>query len=95
MSLARQITAIDALVHKGIWKNLPPHPLLASRQMRFVTLGCGRIARAVLQRARAFRFRLATCDPFIESAKLPADLPNLDLDKALETADILSLHLPL
>jgi D-3-phosphoglycerate dehydrogenase len=49
----------------------------------------------VLDRAKACRFQLATCDPFLESDKLSGDIPNLDLDTALETADILSLHVPL
>jgi D-3-phosphoglycerate dehydrogenase len=96
MSLARQIPMIDRLVRQGVWKIVPPQPMLASRQMTFVTIGYGRIARAVLERARACKFDLAMCDPYLPAhAELPRGIRTLDMEKALRTADILSLHLPL
>jgi len=96
MSLARQLPPIDSLVRQGVWKIVPPRPMPASRQMTFVTIGYGRIARAVLDRARACKFRLATCDPYLPAGtKLPPDVPMLDMDEALKTGDIVSLHLPL
>lgn len=96
MCLTRQIPAIDGLVRQGVWKITPPKVMLASRQMNFVTIGYGRIARAVLERARACGFKLATCDPYIPAGSaLPSDIRNLSREEALETADVLSLHLPL
>lgn len=96
MSLARQIPTIDLLVRQGVWKIVPPRPMLASRQMTFVTIGFGRIARAVLDRARACKFHLATHDPHLPAGtKLPPDVQILDMDEALKTGDIVSLHLPL
>jgi D-3-phosphoglycerate dehydrogenase len=95
MSLARQLPMIDQLIRQGVWNIVPPRPMLASRQMSFVTIGYGRIARAVLDRARACKFDLATCDPYLPAGtKLPQDVQLLEMDEALRTADILSLHLP-
>ncbi|MGA8151363.1 MAG: C-terminal binding protein [Terriglobales bacterium] len=96
MSLARQLPMIDQLVRQGVWKIVPPRSMLASRQMTFVTIGYGRIARAVLDRARGCKFRLATCDPYLAAGtELPPDVQLLDMDEALRRADIVSLHLPL
>lgn len=96
LSLARQLTATDRQLRQGIWKIVPPRPMLASRQTNFVTIGYGRIARAVLDRARACKFNLATCDPYLPlDTALPHDIRKLDVEEALRTADILSLHLPL
>lgn len=96
MSMARQLPALDPLVRQGVWKIVPPRPMPASRQMIFVAIGYGRIARAVLDRARACKFHLATCDPYLPAGtKLPPDVQILDIDQALKTGDIVSLHLPL
>lgn len=96
MSLVRQIQAIDHSVRQNVWKIVPPRPMLASRQMRFVTLGYGRIAREVLQRARACKFDVAACDPYLPtSADIPGYVQRIGMQEALESADLLSLHVPL
>jgi D-3-phosphoglycerate dehydrogenase len=97
LSLARQLSAIDRQVRQNVWKIVPPRPMSASREMTFVTIGYGRIARAVLERARACKFHLAIYDPYLPAnMNVPEDIRRLDdIDKTLKTADILSLHLPL
>ena len=96
MALTRQIAGTDALVRRGVWKQTPPRPMPASRNMTFVTIGFGRIARAVLQRAQACGFNLATCDPYLpENSAMPMHIRNLNMKQALVAADILSLHVPL
>jgi D-3-phosphoglycerate dehydrogenase len=96
MALARQIPAIDGQLKRNVWSNTPPRPMPASRQMTFVTIGFGRIARAVLERARSCKFNIATCDPYLATnVALPMGVRNLSMDEALAGADILSLHLPL
>lgn len=96
LALSRQLSTIDRRVRQGTWAGMPPKTMLASRQMIFATIGYGRIARAVLDRARGFKFSLAACDPYLPAgATLPADTKLLTLEQALQTADILSLHLPL
>lgn len=96
MSLARQLSTMDRQVRQGIWKIVPARPMPASRQMTFATIGCGRIARAVLSRARACKYKLAVCDPYLpEDADLPEGVTKVTLEETLRFADILSLHLPL
>jgi len=64
--------------------------------MIFATAGFGRIARAVLDRARGFKFKLAAYDPFVPSDTFAsAGVISLELDELFKRADILSLHLPL
>ena len=96
LSLARQVPAIDRQVRQGVWSIVPPRPMLAARQSTFVTIGYGRIARAVLQRAGAFGFKLATCDPYLSAdLELPPDVTRVEFDDALAMADILALNVPL
>ncbi len=96
LALSRQLPMIDHQVRQNVWKIVPPRPMPASRQMLFVTIGYGRIARAVLGRARGCKFTLAACDPYLPAGAAPAsDVRMIELDEALRTADILSLHLPL
>lgn len=66
------------------------------RDAAFVTIGFGRIARAVLQRAAAFGCRVAAADPFVaEEEMCAAGVAPLTLEEALAQADILSVHCPL
>jgi len=96
LALTRQLAAVDAQVKRGVWMHRPPRPMPASRQMTFVTIGFGRIARAVLERAMACQFNVATCDPLLPMhAEILGPVRNLSLNHALAAADVLSLHVPL
>jgi D-3-phosphoglycerate dehydrogenase len=96
MALTRQIPIIDREVREGFWSSSPRRSMPASRQMTFVTIGFGRIARAVLERAQACKFNIATCDPYLPAnAELPMGIKRLSMEQALSTADILCLHAPL
>jgi D-3-phosphoglycerate dehydrogenase len=96
MALTRQILAIDGQVKQNVWSHTPPRPMFASKQMRFVTIGFGRVGRALLERAKACKFSVATCDPYLATnMDLPMGVLNLSMEEALATADILSLHVPL
>jgi D-3-phosphoglycerate dehydrogenase / 2-oxoglutarate reductase len=96
MALLRQLPLTDRLVREGVWKITPPRPIAASRHMVFATVGYGRIARAVLERARAFKFQLAAFDPYLAGVQAgPKDIVFLGRDEILSQADILSLHAPL
>ncbi len=92
LAVSRQLVGMDAGVRGGSWTPALDRPLPALRGLTFVTAGGGRIARAVLERARPFGFRLAVfgrSDP-----ELPG-IRRLTLDELFRQADILSLHLPL
>ncbi len=96
LAWARQLPPIDRRLRSGIWKLTPVHPLPAFAEMTFATAGFGRIARAVLERARAFKFKLAGCDPYVDDRVFAAaGVTRLTADELIQEADILSLHLPL
>jgi len=93
LAQARQLTQIDARIRAGIWKIHPDRPMPSFSDMTFATVGYGRIARAVLDRARTFGFTVAAYDPY---ATLSSDrVVPLSLDELFRQADILSLHVPL
>src|SRR5205085_805669 len=69
---------------------------LSCKDMCFATAGAGRIGRAMLERMRAFGFRLGAYDPYVSEADLKAlGAEKLSLDDLFAKADVLSLHLPL
>ena len=96
LSLARQLTATHDRMKKGVWKITPPRPMLAFRDMLFSTVGFGRIAREVLNRARSFGFTLAAYDPNVDAEAMEKNqVRKLSFDEVIEQSDILSLHIPL
>ncbi|GAB3246478.1 C-terminal binding protein [Larkinella harenae] len=96
LTLNRQVMATDKQIRDGIWKIIPPGHVPACKEAQFSTLGFGRIARAVLKRARAFNFKLAAFDPFVSEAEMQAEgVRKISLEEAITDSDLLSLHLPL
>ncbi len=96
LSLARQLSLIDYRLRAGTWKITPDHPMPALSSLTFATAGFGRIARAVLARAKPFRCRLAAYDPYVKPEVFTAnDVTRLTLEELFTQADVLSLHLPL
>ncbi len=96
LSLARQLPQTHARTIGGTWKITPPSTMPAFRRMIFATMGYGRIARSILDRARPFGFTLAAYDPFVSPDVMLQDgVQALDLDALFEQSDILSLHAPL
>jgi len=55
-------------------------------------IGYGRIGQAVARRLRAFDVRLLVCDPAIDTVH---DVEIVSLEKLLERAEVVSLHVPL
>lgn len=96
LALARQLPQTHARTVDGTWKITPPSKMPAFRKMTFATMGYGRIARAILDRARPFGFRLAAYDPFVSpETMLQNGVQSLGLDALFQQSDILSLHAPL
>lgn len=96
LSLLRRLSAVDRRLRAGVWKIVPDSGVPVCREMTFACAGYGRIARAVLQRAGAFKFRLAAYDPYVFMQDMQADrVRAMSLDELFAEADILSLHLPL
>jgi D-3-phosphoglycerate dehydrogenase len=96
LALARQLMPIDRRVRAGVWKLAPVTPMPASREMTFGMAGIGRIGRAILDRARAFKFKLIAYDPIADDAAFrAAGATRVDVERLFSESDILSLHAPL
>lgn len=95
MLLLRGAYGATAEVAAGAW----PRQRLIGRELAGRTMGLvgfGAIAREVAWRAQALGMSLAAHDPYLD----PADpvwqvVRNLSLDGLMETADVISLHVPL
>lgn len=93
LSLARQLHITDRRVRDGSWNIIPAGEMPAFHEMTFATVGFGRIARAVHQRARHFSFKLVAYDKFVSSeSMLEQGVSFLNLDNLFEHGDIISLH---
>ena len=57
-------------------------------------VGLGAIGRAVARRLHGFDTRVIATDPVVSPGSVP-DVTMVDLGELLETADIVSLHVPL
>lgn len=95
LQLVRPAYASNPAMIAGDWpRNALIGGELYGRTMGLV--GYGGIARAVAERARSFGMRIAACDPLLgEDDPAWAESIRLDLDALLESADVLSLHVPL
>ncbi len=95
LALVRELSPIDARVRAGEWKLSPVRQLPALDRLTFGTIGFGRIAQAVLHRAKAFGCRLVASDPFVPAEVFAAQgVERVELDDLCQQADILSLHAP-
>jgi D-3-phosphoglycerate dehydrogenase len=95
-ALNRQLPQTNARLRSGVWQITPPGPVQPPSEMTFATSGFGRIAQAVLAKAKALGFKVAACDPYCpkEIMQEKGVLP-LGVEELFQEADILSLHLPL
>src|SRR5512143_1374302 len=93
LALARQIPeAVDA-VHQGKW---PRYSGLSLEGKTIGILGLGAIGKQLARRLAGFDCRILAHDPFADAAFAKNNHVELAaLDKLVEQADFISLHLPL
>ncbi len=95
LNVARRVAAADRSVRSGEWTR----SRFAGRELRGKTLaliGAGRIGGEVARRAQGFGMRTVAYDPYLtEERAHTLGLARLTLDAAIETADVISLHVPL
>lgn len=95
LALARHIPAADAAVHRGEW----PKAEFVGVELRSRTLGLiglGRIGRAVAELAAGFGMRRMAFDPYLSPDAIRAEgVEPASLEAVLESADVISLHVPL
>jgi D-3-phosphoglycerate dehydrogenase len=93
LNAARRVSAADALVREGRWSDWPQlRPIQALSVSTLALVGIGRIGRETIRLLAPFFARVVAFDPYAE----PIDGVDLvDLDTALSTGDVVSLHCPL
>jgi glyoxylate reductase len=98
LAVARRMREGEAAVRERLWRDWHPRFLLGLELSgaTLAILGLGRIGAAVARRALGFGMRLVywsrSAKPDLERA---LGIRRLELDAALATADVVSIHLPL
>jgi D-3-phosphoglycerate dehydrogenase / 2-oxoglutarate reductase len=96
LSLARAVTRLDRSVRAGTW-DIAGAP--KTRRLRGRTLGLvgfGRIARALAAKAAAIGLVVSASDPYVPDDEIrAAGVKPQSLSDLLQTADIVSIHVPL
>ncbi len=95
LALVRRVPAADRSMKEGEWDRKRYSGIeLYGKTLGLV--GAGRIGSEVARRARAFGMRVVAYDPFLSAERAKAlEIELAPLDKVLERADVLSLHVPL
>jgi glyoxylate reductase len=98
LAVARRVVEGDAIARSGEWSGWHPRQLLGKELSggTLAILGMGRIGEAVARRGQAFGMRIVywsrSARPAVER---DLEALRLDLDAALSSADVVSVHLPL
>jgi len=93
LCLARKIPLLDRSTREGKWDRSIGVELY---QKTIGIVGLGAVGKAVARRAAGFSMKILACDPAIDAAYAQEHgISSVSLDKLIQEADILSLHLPL
>jgi len=78
------------------WNILALEPLKRLAGGTFGVIGLGRIGTAAAMRAKAFRMKVAACDPYLPDGMDKAlDVMMMSLDDLMTASDVISVHTPL
>jgi D-3-phosphoglycerate dehydrogenase len=92
LALSRRLPAFDRDMRAVRWTPLATgRGMLRPTEQVFGLIGLGRIGRLVAERIRPFGFRIVAHDP---SSSGVAGVEMMSLDDLIQTADIVSLHVP-
>jgi D-3-phosphoglycerate dehydrogenase len=95
LAVARRVTDADRSIRQGRWER----STLQGVELRGKTLGvigAGRIGWEVAQRCRAFGMDVIVYDPYLAAKRVEELHPHLvSLERLIETADVITLHVPL
>jgi D-3-phosphoglycerate dehydrogenase / 2-oxoglutarate reductase len=93
--LARRVIEADHSVREGKWERAQLQGVeLGGKTLGLI--GAGRIGGEVARRCRAFDMEVTVHDPYLtteRAAEIGVEL--VDLDRLVETADVISIHVPL
>ncbi|MDE2506834.1 MAG: phosphoglycerate dehydrogenase [Planctomycetota bacterium] len=93
LAATRRIADYSRVIHAGGWDRDLVMPV---RNRTLGLVGLGRIGRAVVVRARAFRMKVVAFDPVADPAfDAEFGVERLGLEELLAASDFVSLHLPI
>jgi len=94
LALARHLPAADASMHAGAWeKSAYTGDELHGKTLGLI--GLGRIGSAVADLARVFGMQILAYDPFLDADDVRSrGAEPVELAELLQTADIVSVHVP-
>jgi len=104
LACTRKIVKLERIVKEGGWKQEPDPDIQrtivpALSRLRGQTLGLvglGRIARALVPKAKGFGMRVIVYDPYIDASVCESQgVEKVKLDQLLGESDIVSMHTPL
>jgi D-3-phosphoglycerate dehydrogenase len=95
LSLLRHLPFYDRDVRAGNWHYLSAGKIRRASGLTVGILGLGRIGKRFAHLARNAFARVVACDPYIIDGDFPAYVERVMLPQLFETADIISLHVPL
>jgi D-3-phosphoglycerate dehydrogenase len=95
LALLRHLPFYDRDVRAGRWHYLSPGRIRRASGMTVGILGLGRIGKRFAHLARNCFRRVIACDPYLIDGDFPAYVERVALAELFETADVISLHVPL
>ncbi|MBL8174857.1 MAG: C-terminal binding protein [Bryobacterales bacterium] len=96
LSLVRKMPQDTAQIRRGEWGVAKYRITGGCSDLTLGLLGFGAIGRRVAEKASAFGFKLIACDPGVDGSIFrQKNVASVDLNRLIETSDILSLHAPL
>lgn len=95
LNCVRKINQLDQAVHNGKWDYKMAKPLHRLRGKVLGLIGFGNISRMVAAKARVFGLELMVYDPYVKPEIADQhQVKMVDWQTLMQSADILSLHVP-
>jgi D-3-phosphoglycerate dehydrogenase len=94
LAITRQLPHANSSTHAGLWERKRIKPIdLRGRTVGIV--GLGRVGSVVARRLQAFEMRVIAADPFVRTERfIELGVEQVSLDTLLETADVVTFHVP-
>jgi phosphoglycerate dehydrogenase-like enzyme len=95
LALLRHLPMYDRDVRAGRWHYLSPGKIRRASELTLGILGLGRIGKRFAHLARNCFGQVLACDPYLIDGDFPAYVGRATLEQLFDSADVLSLHVPL
>lgn len=93
LACARKVPYLSGTAKKGKWDFTVGKPIFRSQGRVLGLFGLGRIAKAVVRKAKGFDFQITAYDPYISEANEKVEL--VSFSELLSKSDFVSIHAPL